>query len=120
MISQLQVCVSKANSVFADGMRQKVMGNSCTADHNSKGKGLVNNLGGNIVATGLWCRAKTTPSWNKKRGHTDFMNAVPSIFENRRFRISENAAAFSNRTSHTNPSLPNQGGGAIFNLEAEA
>lgn len=119
MISQLQVCVCKANSVFANGMRQDSIWR-CAAHHNSKGKGLVYTHGGNIVATGFWCKAKTTPSWNNEKGRTYSKTSVfgyPKM--QRHFRIDIRNAVPS-RTSHTNPSLPNQGGGAIFNMEAGA
>ena len=108
MIFQLQE--SKANSVFANGMRQGRVWR-CAAHHNSKGISFLNSLGGIIAARGLRC--KSTPSGIKK-GLGDILNTVPSIFENFGFRISENATAFSNRTSHTNLPLPFPGGEAVF------
>jgi len=95
MVFQLQE--SKANSVFANGMRQDSVWR-CAAHCNSKGIRFLNSLGG-IAARGL--RWKSTPSGNNKKGLGDIFETVPS------------------RTSHTNFPPPFPGGEAVF-LEAEA
>jgi hypothetical protein len=97
MIFQLQE--NKANSVFANGMRQDSAWR-CAAHRNSKGISFLNSLGGIIAARGLRC--KSTPSGNIKKGLGDILNTIPSI-----------------RTSHTNFPLPFPGGEAVF-MEAEA
>jgi len=95
MIFQLQE--NKANSVFANDMRQDRVWR-CAAHHNSKGISFLNSLGGIIAARGLRC--KSTPSGIKK-GLGDILNYIPS------------------RTSHTNFPLPFPGGEAVF-MEAAA
>lgn len=90
MIFQLQG--SKANSVFANSMRQDRVWR-CAAHRNSEGIGFFNSSGGIIAARGL--RWKSTPSGNKK-GLGDIFETVPS------------------RTSHTNFPLLFPGGEAVF------